>query len=126
MRQKRTGRPFAFPLGHGAQRARLAPDMTDALIVAQLAQADGHDLVTLRALVEEASEMGARRALARLGLADEGAREDVVELRQLLKAWRDAKSSARHAVIGWVVRGCLALVLIGIALKLGLFALVVK
>ena len=100
--------------------------MTDALIVAQLAQADGHDLVTLRALVEEASEMGARRALARLGLADEDAREDVVELRQLLKAWRDAKSSARHAVIGWVVRGCLALVLIGIALKLGLFALVVK
>ena len=100
--------------------------MTDALLVAQLAQADGHDLVTLRALVEEASEMGARRALARLGLADEDAREDVLELRQLLKAWRDAKSSARHAVIGWVVRGCLALVLIGIALKLGLFALVVK
>ena len=100
--------------------------MSDALIVAQLAQADGHDLVTLRALVEEASEMGARRALARLGLADEDAREDVVELRQLLKAWRDAKSSARNAVIGWVVRGCLALVLIGIALKLGLFALVVK
>ena len=100
--------------------------MTDALLVAQLAQADGHDLVTLRALVEEASEMGARRALARLGLADEDAREDVVELRQLLKAWRDAKSSARNAVIGWVVRGCLALVLIGIALKLGLFALVVK
>ena len=100
--------------------------MSDALIVAQLAQADGHDLVTLRALVEEASEMGARRALARLGLADEDAREDVVELRQLLKAWRDAKSSARNAVIGWIVRGCLALVLIGIALKLGLFALVVK
>ena len=100
--------------------------MTDALLVARLAQADGHDLVTLRALVEEASEMGARRALARLGLADEDAREDVVELRQLLKAWRDAKSSARNAVIGWIVRGCLALVLIGIALKLGLFALVVK
>ena len=100
--------------------------MSDALIVAQLARDDGHDLVTLRALVEEASEMGARRALARLGLADEDARDDVVELRQLLKAWRDAKSSARHAVIGWVMRGCLALVLIGIALKLGLFALVVK
>ena len=100
--------------------------MSDALIVAQLARDDGHDLVTLRALVEEASEMGARRALARLGLADEDAREDVVELRQLLKAWRDAKKSARNAVIGWVVRVGLALVLIGIALKLGLFALVVK
>jgi hypothetical protein len=48
----------------------------------------------------------------------------VVELRQLLKAWRDAKSSARNAVIGWVVRGALALVLIGIAIKTGLYALV--
>jgi Family of unknown function (DUF6127) len=98
--------------------------MSDALIVAQLARDDGHDLVTLRALVEEASEMGARRALARLGLADEDAREDVVELRQLLKAWRDAKASARNAVIGWVVRVGLALVLIGIAFKTGLYALV--
>ena len=97
--------------------------MSDALIVAQLAQADGHDLVTLRALVEEASDMGARRALARLGVADEDARDDLVELRQLLKAWRDAKSSARNAVIGWVVRVGLALVLIGIAIKTGLYAL---
>ena len=98
--------------------------MSDALIVAQLAREDGHDLVTLRALVEEASEMGARRALARLGLADEDARNDVVELRQLLKAWRDAKKSARNAVIGWIVRVGLALVLIGIAIKTGLYALV--
>lgn len=98
--------------------------MTDALIVAQLAQEDGYDLVTLRALVEEASEMGARRALARLGLADEDARDDVVELRQLLKAWRDAKSSARNAVIGWVVRVALALVLVAMAIRTGLYSLV--
>ena len=101
--------------------------MTDTHLTAQLlAQAEGgaSDLVTLRALVEEASEMGARRALARLGLADEAARDDVTELRDLLKAWRDAKASARNAVIGWVVRGCLALLLIGIAVKLGLTNLV--
>ena len=98
--------------------------MADALMVAQLAQGDGYDLVTLRALVEEASEMGARRALARLGLADEDARDDVVELRQLLKAWRDAKKSARNAVIGWVVRVGLALVLIGIVIRTGLYSLV--
>lgn len=100
--------------------------MSDALMVAQIAAADGHDPVTLRALVEEASEMGARRALARLGLADEDARDDVVELRQLLKAWRDAKTSARNAVIGWVVRIVLALLLIGIAVKTGLVALIIK
>jgi hypothetical protein len=100
--------------------------MTDSLMMAQIAQADGYDPVTLRALIEEASEMGARRALARLGLADEEARDDVVELRQVLKAWRDAKKTARAAVIGWVVRGTLAALLIGIAIKTGLFALVVK
>jgi Family of unknown function (DUF6127) len=98
--------------------------MSDALMVAQIAAADDYDPVTLRALVEEASEMGARRALARLGLADEAARDDVVELRQLLKAWRDAKKSARNAVIGWVVRVGLALVLIGIAVKTGLVSLI--
>ena len=92
--------------------------MADALFVAQLAQGDGYDLVTLRALVEEASEMGARRALARLGLADEDARDDVVELRQLLKAWRDAKTSARNAVIGWVVRVGLALVVMKVPFAL--------
>jgi hypothetical protein len=75
-------------------------------------------------ILEDASELGARRALARLGLADEAARDDMNELRELLKAWRDAKASVRNAVIGWVVRAMLALVLIGVAMKLGLTDLV--
>jgi hypothetical protein len=37
------------------------------------AEARGADLVTLRALIEEASDLGASRALARLGLADDHA-----------------------------------------------------
>ena len=48
------------------------------------------------------------------------------ELRELLSAWRDAKRSARKAVIGWVVRMGLALLLIGLAVKLGLPGLVLK
>jgi hypothetical protein len=80
---------------------------------------EGSDLVTLRAIVEEASELGARRMLARIGLDDETAPQDVGELRELLQAWRDAKSSARAAVIGWVVRGALALLLLGIAVRFG-------
>lgn len=101
--------------------------MTDTHMLAQLmaqAEARGADLVTLRALIEEASELGAARALARLGLADEGAHKDMAELRELLGAWRDAKASATKAVIGWIVRGLLALLLIGIAVKLGLTGLV--
>lgn len=81
---------------------------------------------TFKAMMEEASEVGAQRALARLGLDDPSASKDMAELRELLSAWRDAKRSARKAVIGWVVRMGLALLLIGLAVKLGLPGLVLK
>jgi hypothetical protein len=93
-----------------------------AQLVAQVADS-GSDMVTLRALVEEASELGAARVLARLSLDDERAHEDMTELRQLLAAWRDAKSSARRAVVDWVVRGLLALLLIGMAYRLGVIGM---
>ena len=98
---------------------------SDMLVgLAAQAEGDGSDLVMIRALVEEASEMGASRALDRIGLSDREAENDVRELRELLSAWRDAKTAARGAVIGWVVRAILALMLIGMAVKLGLFGLV--
>lgn len=77
------------------------------------------DLVGLNALIEEASEKGARRVLAQLGLDDGEAQQDLIELRQLLAAWRDAKASAWKAVVDWAVRGTLALLLVGIAWRLG-------
>ena len=85
-----------------------------------LAGTSAPDAALLRAVVEEASEVGARRALARLGLADEAARDDVSDLRQLLGAWRDAKTSAWKAVVDWAVRGMLAMLVVGLAVKLGL------
>ena len=94
-----------------------------ARLVAQ-GREQGADLVTLRAVAEEASEAGAARALERLGLADARARSDLDELRELLSAWRDAKRTARDAVVGWVVRIALALLLLGLAAKLGMVALV--
>jgi Family of unknown function (DUF6127) len=74
-------------------------------------------------MLEQASEAGAQRALAHLGLADESAAKDMADLRELLSAWRDAKRSARKAVIEWVVRGALAALVIGLAFKLGLSGL---
>ena len=62
--------------------------------------------------------------LDRLGLADPTAQDDIDELRELLRAWRDAKASAWKAVIRWVVRTVLALLLVGIAMRLGLGHLV--
>jgi hypothetical protein len=98
--------------------------MQDGEMLARLvAQAeggrDGGDMVMIRAIIEEAAEMGAGRALERLGLSDRSAEDDVRELRQLLGAWRDAKKAARGAAIGWVVRVVLALLLLGLAVKLG-------
>ncbi len=79
----------------------------------------GADLVTLRAIVEESSELGTERVLDKLGLDDEGAHDDLDELRELLSAWRAAKASASKAVIEWCVRGLMALLLIGIAVRIG-------
>ncbi len=91
-------------------------------VLAQLlaqGRGEGADITTLRAIAEEAGELGAVRALTRLGLTDEGAAGDVAELRELVRAWRDAKRSAWRALAAWVVRVTLALLLAGIAVRLG-------
>ncbi len=90
-----------------------------ARLIAQ-AGAEGGEWVTLRAMVEEASELGAERVLRRIGLSDEDALGDIDELRELLAAWRAAKASAWKAAVDWLVRGALALLLIGIAVRMGL------
>lgn len=96
---------------------------SEAAVLARLlrqAEAQGADLATLRALVEEASGCGAERALAALGLSGQGARRDMDDLRELLQAWRDAKKSAVGAVVTWSVRILLALLVAGMAVKTGL------
>ncbi|WP_426254979.1 DUF6127 family protein [Sphingomonas sp. DC2300-3] len=89
-----------------------------AQLMAQAAR-EGADLATMRGIAEEAGELSAMRALTRLGLSDEAARGDLAELRELLGAWRDAKRSAWKAVAGWCVRLAGALLLTGLAVKLG-------
>ena len=98
------------------------PDETLARLMVQASE-EGADLVTLRAIVEESSERAAERVLDRLGLADPGAEGDLDELRELLRAWRDAKASAWKAFIEWTVRALLAVLLIGIAVRLGVWKL---
>ncbi|WP_022682169.1 DUF6127 family protein [Sphingobium bisphenolivorans] len=99
-------------------------EMLARLVAQAEAQPVGCDMLMIRALVEEASELGAGRALERLGLADRSAEGDVRELRELLGAWRDAKKAARGAVVAWAVRIVMALLLLGMAVKLGLLGLV--
>ncbi|MEM6856823.1 MAG: DUF6127 family protein [Pseudomonadota bacterium] len=95
----------------------------EGMLASLLAQAntEGAKLDTLRAIVEETSELAADRVLVRLGLGDANAEEDLSELRELLGAWRDAKSSAWKAFVEWAIRAGLALLLIGIAVRLGVW-----
>lgn len=98
----------------------------DQLLARLMAQSEarGVDLVTLRALVEEASQTGASRALGALGLDDARARRDMDELRELLSAWRDAKRGAWQAMVAWTVRVMCAALLVGLAVTLRLTELV--
>ena len=93
--------------------------MTVAKLLAE-ASAQGADAARLIDLVEAASEAGATRALNRIGLHDAAAGKDIGDLRQLVQGWRDAKSSALRAVVTWTVRGLIALLLVGLAIKLGM------
>ncbi len=92
-------------------------------LIAQ-AEAEGADLVTLRAVVEEASQLGAERACKRLGLDDGGALADIAELRATLAGWRDAKRQVWQAGLTWTVRGVVAGLLAVLAVKLHLAELV--
>ena len=98
---------------NGAVLARLAAQ----------AEAQGADLVTMRGLIEEASELGAERALDALGLRDATARRDMDELRQLLQAWRDAKKTAWKEIVTWAIRIFLAVLVLGMSIRLGLWEL---
>ncbi|MBD8679833.1 DUF6127 family protein [Sphingomonas sp. CFBP 13720] len=94
-------------------------DMLLARLIGQAVE-DGAELETLRAIAEAAGEAGASRAMARIGLSDAAAETDMKELRELLRAWRDAKRSAVRATLAWVMQMLLAMVLVGIAFRTGM------
>ncbi len=50
-------------------------------------------------MIEDASDKGATKALARIGLHDEDAVHDVKELRNLLDGWRDTRKAVRATVV---------------------------
>lgn len=97
----------------------------DELLAQLLATAEGQpvNFVILQAVVEEASEAGASRALAALGLEDGTARKDMDELRELLGTWHDVKKSAWQTVSRWVTGIFLAALMVTIAYQANLRAL---
>lgn len=47
----------------------------------------------LEEMLDRAAKRGAKEALRSIGLLDDGAHKDMVELRSLLEAWRDTRKS---------------------------------
>lgn len=98
-------------------------DSGTAVLAALVEQArlQGANMPTLRALVEEASECGARRALAHVGLGDKGAIHDVRDLRDMLSAWRSARRTAWHTVVRWAMTFFILALVAGLTLRLKLW-----
>lgn len=47
----------------------------------------------LEEMLDRAARKGAKEALASIGLLDDSAQKDIVEMRGLLEAWRDTRRS---------------------------------
>lgn len=53
----------------------------------------------LEAMLDRAARRGAREALKSLGLNDEDAHKDIIEMRTLLEAFRDTKKSIWNTAV---------------------------
>jgi len=56
----------------------------------------GQTIITpeeLEKMLDRAARKGAKEALASIGLLDDSAQKDIVEMRSLLEAWRDTRRS---------------------------------
>lgn len=67
----------------------------------------------LRKMLEQAAELGAKRALHSVGLQDEEAGNDVRELRGLLDSWRGAKRTAITAIVQAITAALLGAMALG-------------
>ncbi|MEW8420136.1 MAG: DUF6127 family protein [Candidatus Thiodiazotropha endolucinida] len=72
-------------------------------------------------LLEQAAELGAKRALADVGLDGEDAAHDIRELRSLLEAFNTAKHTAWQTIIRITTTGLILALMAGAAIKLKLF-----
>jgi hypothetical protein len=61
----------------------------------------GQTIITpeeLEKMLDRAARKGAKEALASIGLLDDFAQKDIIEMRSLLEAWRDTRKSIWNTV----------------------------
>ena len=71
----------------------------------------------LMIMLRVASEEGAKRALAKVGLEDEDAGKDIQDLRTLIESYRSAKRTATETIIKALVVFTLGLISMGVYSK---------
>ena len=53
----------------------------------------------LEAMLERSARRGAKEALRSIGLLDDDAARDIIEMRSLLEAWRDTRKSVWSTIV---------------------------
>lgn len=72
--------------------------------------------VELQQMLNEAAELGAKRALEKVGLHDDSAGDDVRELRSLLDGWRETKRTVGNTIAKAITTAILTALAAGLIL----------
>jgi hypothetical protein len=76
------------------------------------------DSSSLQRMLDDAARRGAEEALARIGLHDESSAKDIGDLRDLLSAWREVRSTAIRTSTKVLTTIIIGAVLVGLGIKL--------
>ena len=61
-------------------------------------------------MLDNAARRGAKEALRSIGLLDDDAQKDIIEMRNLIEAWRDTRRSIRSTVVKMTTVGVLTFI----------------
>tara|TARA_R100001440_G_scaffold8729_1_gene16514 strand:+ start:286 stop:540 length:255 start_codon:yes stop_codon:yes gene_type:complete len=64
----------------------------------------------LEEMLDNAARRGAKEALRSIGLLDDDAAKDIIEMRNLIEAWRDTRKSIRSTVVKMITVGVLTFI----------------
>jgi len=64
----------------------------------------------LEEMLDNAARRGAKQALRSIGLLDDDAQKDIIEMRSLLEAWRDTRRSIWSTVVKIATVGVLTFI----------------
>ena len=64
----------------------------------------------LETMLDNAARRGAKQALRSIGLLDDDAAKDIIEMRSLLEAWRDTRRSVWSTVVKLATVGVLTFI----------------